>query len=386
MINLIMGRPGGGKSYEAVVYHIIPAVTQDKRKVITNLPINFEAIRLVFGDEAASLIEVRDFDFHGYGSKDRPFSKPEDYDKEWRNMKGQAPLHVIDEAHTVVGRDCSSSLLEFYAMARHMGIDVLLLTQSDRKLHRDIRDLVEIVYRCIKNTALGSDKTYTKKTNMGCGRTNTVNIEQRRYKKEYFKFYTSHTASNHAVQEAMASDVKPFWKSKLVFSLFVCVLLSVAAIVNLSFKDNIFGGPKPISSSIDHSSVHSSNVDHSSVKKKINYPSFTVDLPLSGFTINVTGYSEQFVKRGNKSEVSSIYYLSLKKGDVITKATSNDLKSIGYDFVRLTDCLYDFTYKGVSVGTVLCDYKPSWKPGTSNLDKNTGSDSKISDVLKSSFS
>ncbi|EPW3551744.1 zonular occludens toxin domain-containing protein, partial [Pseudomonas aeruginosa] len=36
MINLILGQPGGGKSHEAVVYHVVPALNQG-RKVITNL-------------------------------------------------------------------------------------------------------------------------------------------------------------------------------------------------------------------------------------------------------------------------------------------------------------------------------------------------------------
>lgn len=57
MINLLLGAPGGGKSYEAVAYHVLPAV-QSGRKVITNLPLYvdvFEAI--VPGCE--NLIEIR---------------------------------------------------------------------------------------------------------------------------------------------------------------------------------------------------------------------------------------------------------------------------------------------------------------------------------------
>ncbi|MBV1843592.1 zonular occludens toxin domain-containing protein, partial [Photobacterium ganghwense] len=55
MINLIVGRPGGGKSYEAVVFHIIPAI-QNGRKVVTNLPLNIDHFVKVFGEDARSLI------------------------------------------------------------------------------------------------------------------------------------------------------------------------------------------------------------------------------------------------------------------------------------------------------------------------------------------
>ncbi|WP_305841866.1 zonular occludens toxin domain-containing protein [Photobacterium leiognathi] len=243
MINLIMGRPGGGKSYEAVVYHVIPAV-QSGRKVITNLPLNLQAIEAAFGPQAVSLIKVIDTDFHGYGSDNKPFSSPDDYKDDWRSEDGKGSLVVVDEAHMVCGRDAKKDLLEFYSMHRHMGIDILLLTQSDRKLHRDVRDMIEIVYRCIKNTALGSDKTYTKKVLMGL-RGDVVNTEQRKYEKAYFKFYQSHTASNSAVKEATASDVKPFWKSKLVFMLVICVILSVAGLFNL-FKDGSPFGVKQV--------------------------------------------------------------------------------------------------------------------------------------------
>ena len=41
MIDLLEGIPGSGKSYEAVVFHVLPALKKG-RKVITNLPLNIE--------------------------------------------------------------------------------------------------------------------------------------------------------------------------------------------------------------------------------------------------------------------------------------------------------------------------------------------------------
>src|SRR5665811_568267 len=120
MINILLGGPGGGKSYEAVVYHVLPAIMRG-RKVITNLPLNiaeFEALE----PGCSALIELRqktlavkpdEIEDEGGGglmgllSKaraakfvDRPFANIEDYATEWRHPEdGMGPLFVIDECH-----------------------------------------------------------------------------------------------------------------------------------------------------------------------------------------------------------------------------------------------------------------------------------------------
>ncbi|PSW85946.1 assembly protein [Photobacterium angustum] len=309
MINLILGRPRSGKSYESVVYHLIPAI-QSGRKVITNLPVNIDAIRSVFGEAAADLVCIVKSDFHAYGDNSRPFSSPSDYQDPWRDGDGKAPLYIVDEAHMVLGRNARADLLEFYSMHGHMGIDILLMTQSDRKLHRDVRDMVEIVYRCIKNTALGSDKTYTKKVLMGL-RGDVVNTEQRKYNKSYFKFYQSHTASNTAVKEATASDVKPFWKSKLVIMLVICVILSVAGLFNL-LKDGSPFGVKEVKSEPSSAPV----LEVRQVKKE------KVDIPaqsLLSFFPFLTDVSKAYItamnvtRKGDKTTFDMLFKVFDKK-------------------------------------------------------------------------
>ena len=48
MINGLSGRPGSGKSYEAVIRHIMPALMK-QRKVVTNIPLNVEWFCSVVG-------------------------------------------------------------------------------------------------------------------------------------------------------------------------------------------------------------------------------------------------------------------------------------------------------------------------------------------------
>jgi zona occludens toxin len=93
MINAIFGRPGGGKSYEAVKYIILPSILKDKRKVVTNIPVQLDYIEKVHGDEAADLVTVVEGAFSEFGEV-RPFAHPQDYlqYKDWRNEKGQGVL------------------------------------------------------------------------------------------------------------------------------------------------------------------------------------------------------------------------------------------------------------------------------------------------------
>ncbi|WP_274884805.1 zonular occludens toxin domain-containing protein [Vibrio harveyi] len=166
MIYAISGRPGGGKTYEAVAYHIIPAI-KDGRKVITNITLNIDWFVKIFGVEVRELIKIVDGRLTDFGSTSRPFSQIEDYSDEWRNENGQGPLYVVDEAHmSLPSRGLPAPILEWYSIHRHYGVDIILLTQNLRKLHRDIKDMVEVTYRCTKNTAMGSDKSYTKKCKM----------------------------------------------------------------------------------------------------------------------------------------------------------------------------------------------------------------------------
>src|SRR5438132_8599697 len=118
MINILLGAPGGSKSYEAVVYHVLPAL-QRGRKVITNLPLHvdqFEAIE----PGSSALIELRTATLalppaespesenllmgmlsRARASKfvARAFANHEDYASEWRAADGTGPLYVVDECH-----------------------------------------------------------------------------------------------------------------------------------------------------------------------------------------------------------------------------------------------------------------------------------------------
>lgn len=235
MINLMLGVPGSGKSYELVVYQILPALRAG-RMVITNLPLNVEAFASV-DPEFPALIQLRstaqlvrgDFDadpasrgradmFNVAGDpgdwrphSGRCYSNVWDYYTTWKHPEsGIGPLFVIDEAHLSLPKiGTSREVSEWFSKHRHFNVDVVLATQSHNKMDVDIRDSVQSVVRVRKALALGKDGVYFRRVLDGV-RGATIEETERRYKPQFFKLYRSHTQGN-SVSEVMLDDVTPFY-------------------------------------------------------------------------------------------------------------------------------------------------------------------------------
>lgn len=249
MINMLIGQPGGGKSYEAVAYHVLPALKQG-RKVITNLPLNLEEIAKVDAnyltlidikrDSVTEEIKKRSFnpfhrswDSHTRVVTHRPFASIADYGDEWRHPEtGSGPLYVIDECHLCLPRqDTQKAVEEWFSLHRHELSDVLLITQSYGKVCKPICDMVQVLYRVKKATAFGSNDSYIRKVQDGIGG-DVVNTGIRQYKPEYFKFYKSHTKSSEAGQELAAKDIVPFWKRWPMIGAGICFFIIAVMLLN----------------------------------------------------------------------------------------------------------------------------------------------------------
>lgn len=207
MINLILGRPGSGKSYEAVVFHVIETIKAG-RMVITNLPLNLEAIAAFF-PESVNLIKIVNKSATG---GPLPFTSIKDFQFEWRGNNGIGPLFVIDECHKFFpSSGTSRQVLEWFAEHRHLGVDLLLITQTPKNISRPILDMVQVVYRVSNNRTLGHDKSYVRKVQDGI-RGEVISTSVRTYNPSYFQFYKSHTKSAADVIESQAQDIVPLWK------------------------------------------------------------------------------------------------------------------------------------------------------------------------------
>ncbi len=355
MIYIITGRPGGGKSYESVAYHILPAI-KEGRKVKTNVALNLEWFVEVYGRDVLELIEVVDGQLNEFGKTDRPFSTIADYQDDWRDDKGRAPLLVIDEAHMVIPtRGCPTDLLEWYSMHRHYGFDLVLMTQNAKKIHRDIRDMCELQYYCVKNTAMGSKDSYTQKVRNGVGG-EVMNTRVRKYKAQYFKFYNSHTGSSSAVDEATAKDVKPLWKHWTVW--LASILLLVGPIMLVS-NGGLFGdlgeSPPPEQNVVEQNMPTTETEPKQSRRSRANDP-------LSDYVMYVSGHTKQIAYDDKKRPiraltVNDIYIDVYEKDFKLFTFTQHDLVRMGYKFAVLADCVYSATFDDVSRLIVCGDYQ-----------------------------
>lgn len=241
MINLLLGAPGGGKSYEAVAFHILPSVKAG-RKVVTNLPLDLDAWAQLDPDYPA-LLEIREKTlalppdespvgrvFFGRQVaapewKPRAFAHVEDFADPWRHpVSGIGPLYVVDECHMCwPARATDVEVEEWASMHRHHNVDVLAITQSYGKVSKSIIDLVQVVYRVRKAVAFGSMDKYIRKVQDGI-KGDVVNTSIREYKKKYQELYRSHT-KGRAVEEMSGSDIVPIWRRWPFIGAAVCLLI-----------------------------------------------------------------------------------------------------------------------------------------------------------------
>lgn len=247
MINLLIGPPGGGKSYEAVVYHVLAAI-QEGRKVITNLALNLDEF-CRYEPRARTLIEIRNRQGSAAaGAQSWAFGHVDDYHTDWRDpATNRGPLFAIDECHKPLPRRSTfardpvgTSVDEYYAEHRHTGADFLLMTQSYGKVSKAIIDQVQTTYRVKKATVFGDSSSYIRKVQDGV-RGDVLSTVTRTYEPKWFALYKSHTLSVGAVIEADAKDIKPAflqWRRASHAVIAVGVLLACYSVYGFVSSDD----------------------------------------------------------------------------------------------------------------------------------------------------
>jgi zona occludens toxin len=354
MINFLLGAPGGGKSYEAVAFHVLPAL-QAGRKVITNLPLQVEKFAEL-NPEYPALIELRtetlakpqEFDeakaeslFKRFGISatlrhfnKSAFSQPEDYGDSWRHPEsGAGPLYVIDECHIPLpAKGTPIKVEEWFSLHRHESADVLLISQSYGKVNRAINDLIQIAYRVRKNTSFGSAKSYTRKVQDGL-RGEVVNTTIRKYEKKYFGLYRSHTKGGGS--ELAAGDIVPIWKNWTVIG---SLLLFVAGGIWMSQAGNPLK-PKlkavATKESFSGELTQKTALPHDAID--IPYPVSDNLEPYSGKEIHFVGSTRHINYQGET--VDSTAFFITQNGTKILEVLGRELTMVGYTVKVVAPCV-----------------------------------------------
>jgi zona occludens toxin len=382
MINGLEGIPGSGKSYEAVVHHVLHYLKQGRR-VITNLPLDidaFAAIDTTFID----LIEIRTapqpilgtwdadrtpafkiedvsnltpsplYTRDGVVTQLRPrrklFGSVWDFYSDWRGPQGEGPVFIIDECHVGMPRiGTDAEVIEWYKLHRHFNTDVLLCTQNFRHVCGDISDLLAMLIKVRKADILGKKDCYIRKVHGGY-RGAVISTEERPYQKQFFQLYKSHTQGN-SISESSAVDVTPFlvkWRRMSWVVILGGVIIMAAVIANKANSKaptvtktvTVTQGPPILQASATVPTV-STAVEPTQQKTE------DIPEPYESKSFHLTGRAAM----GDKV----IYMFSVSQnGYPVSNVTNKDLERTGYRWLGLTDCAGTLFWQHKAI-PVTCD-------------------------------
>jgi len=317
--------------------------------------LDVENLVIHFGEYVLPLIKIVNFDYSDFQANASifPFSKPDDYMDDWRGKNNQGALFVIDEAHFSIPKGQTlAPVKKFYTMHGHYGVDILLLTQNPRQIDADILNLIEIQYRTIKNTALGSSSTYTKKVQDGW-RGAVVNTEQRKYDSAIFPLYKAHTQSTGDVIERSASDIKPIWRHWSVYGAFVFLGLGIPFFIHTVFYNNPMKAPEPqkplVTKTQNITFPHSVKPVPELLKPepKPEKKSSESDTPFGKVTLHISGFIQ--------SKDKTLYqFTAAQNGQSVFNLSHNDLVFAGYKIKPNGSCSAELIYNDQSF-FVICD-------------------------------
>ncbi|BDR08716.1 zonular occludens toxin [Comamonas thiooxydans] len=391
MINGLEGIPGSGKSYEAVAYHVLPAL-QAGRKVITNLPLNIDALAAI-DPSYRDLVEVRtrptpqlgDWNAANIAEQEafqlwtdkEPIPQSEnvftfgtvwDYYSEWRGSKNQGPLYVIDECHVALPKlGTPESVVQWFKLHRHYNADVLLMTQSFRDINQPIAQLIATLIKCRKADILGRKDSYIRKVHAGY-RGAVIQTDEREYKSQYFGLYRSNTQSSGSAESGV-TDVSPMIVKFNRFKKF-WLLLSVLLVIWAFWPDgkhDVWGrkivpsppvkprvlGPAPgavatpVVASSAPASVEPKPKESQQATAAPAEAAPQTKEPLFGKQLHVAGHL-------SKKDKSVTLFIVSDGTRRMFEVTSDDLEDAGYSVKRLANCMVTVKFDGV-VRPVTCD-------------------------------
>ena len=199
-IQLFCGLPGSGKSYGVIENILLPALHQN-RKILTNIPLQLEAIEVDFPFQVGNIKQIGNDEITPEFLMEIPGGTVIIIDECWRWWPAGDKTNNIQPLYK-----------EFFSEHRHkVGEDgktqeIILVTQSPSDICLYLRQRIDKTVISNKNDAAGSKTTY----NVGIYQQCPASLEKRhlkgeisssygKYKQSVFKYYKSHTKSESAL-------------------------------------------------------------------------------------------------------------------------------------------------------------------------------------------
>lgn len=243
------GPPRAGKSYEAVKTHIVPALRAGRKCYARLNGLEVEALAELAGitpervrellvrvspDEVCELFTAK--------GDDPPVFKIE-----------ANSLVVIDEVHEfyVSARHALPKEQEaFFAKHGHIGLDVLVMTQSLGRLHSSVRQRIERKTMFAKLNALGQENKYVARyfaVGDVMGKFEKISSETFEYEPKYFPAYAGFQpeVTNTGAYTAGSKTVWQSIKKPAIFLSLAC-LIGLGAIVRFFMGGGTVAEAKPV--------------------------------------------------------------------------------------------------------------------------------------------
>lgn len=214
------GLPRSGKSFEAMVHKIIPALQKGREVVAYIEGLNFERIAEASGLPLERVQEL----LHPLTREDmRSVTEGEGRyqtvkDGPWLQKTRDNALHVFDEAQNwwPHRHKASEELTQFVTEHGHRGIDIVLMGQALPDVLALWRRRVDQRLEFLKLTGFGSSSRYSVTVYKGKGgeKYDKVTTKVHKYEKKYFGTYASHV-SDDTNKDNLVDKRSTIWNSSL---------------------------------------------------------------------------------------------------------------------------------------------------------------------------
>jgi zona occludens toxin (predicted ATPase) len=220
VITLVVGVPGSGKSYYTVTRLIVPALKAGRRVwAAFDIDLNRSEVREAWARHT------------GLGDTELRSRLQVVPDLSFLSNVGPNDLVVLDECQRFLraGGVANRDELLWFETHRHLGCDVVLVTQDHTKIFKQISVLAEMVYQCSKKSfrsLVGFRGTTLVKVKAGVREKDTIRSETVTYDPLDFMLYRSYR--DPAVQESSsgALNLLKSWPVRVgIFSVVLIVLM-----------------------------------------------------------------------------------------------------------------------------------------------------------------
>jgi zona occludens toxin (predicted ATPase) len=334
MITQVTGTPGAGKSIYALIKYILPELERKaSRKIITNIPLNIDALVVVYGDIVRDSIEI----FDGSYSEIDVY---EDSNKQFL----QGVLFIVDECQEHYDKDKidGTEVMAYFSRHRKYACDFVIITQNPALISRKLRALVEYCHYLSKTRSIGGNG-YIVKTYAGqSSRSKPIMQSEGEYKPEYYGFYRSY--SQEGLKEISTIKAKFFTKIIVfIYKNLLYLVISIVLFVFVVFYQHMTRSKSkaPVSNDLSQKSTLESDrkratLEHLPSDIKGNYPGIS-GYEFQPLSISIVGSSVISCRMKRYSLLPKSSNFEVSRSD---KSDDKEQPLYDYSYYKKVSCTY----------------------------------------------